>query len=114
MQIHENSDPSITHENEAADAHAVSETLYTESADASDSDSFNPSDYSGDENSVQQATAVQITFSGKAKLVEIRPSHGSSTAAPSNHSTIGNALTSKIQAEREGGGEVAVMDGGMM
>ena len=95
MQVHENSDPSIVHENEAADAHhAVSETLYTENADASDSDSFNPSDYSGDEYSVQQAIAVPSTFSGKAKLVDIRPPDGSSTAAPSNQSTIGNALTS--------------------
>ena len=38
--------------------------------------------------------AVPITFSGKAKLVNIRPPHGSGTAAPSIQSTIGNALTS--------------------
>ena len=95
IQIHENSDPSIVHENEAADAHhAVSKTLHTENEDASDSDSFNPSDYSGDENSVQQATAVPVTFNGKAKLVDIRPPRGSSTAALSNQSTIGNALIS--------------------
>ena len=96
MQIHDHSNPSIIHENKTADAHhAVSETFCTEkNADASDSDSFNPSDYSGDENSVQQAMAVPITFSGNAKLVDIRPPHGTSTATPSNQSTIGNALTS--------------------
>ena len=94
MQIHDQSDPSIVHKNKATDAHhAVSGTLHAENADASDSDSFNPSDYSGDENSIQQAIAVPITFSGEAKLVNIRPPHGSSTAAPSNQSAIGNALT---------------------
>ena len=96
MQIHDHSDPSIIQENKAADAHhAVSKTLCTEkNADASDSDSFNPSDYSGDENSVQQAMTVPVTFSGRAKIVDIRPPHGISTAASSNQSTIGNALTS--------------------
>ena len=96
MQIHDHSGPSIIHESKAADAHhAVSETLYTEkNADASDSDSFNPSEYSGDENSVQQAMAVPITLSGNAKLVDIRPLHRTRAAAPSNQSTIGNALTS--------------------
>ena len=94
-QIHDHSNPSTFHKNEATDAHhAVSGPLHTENADASDSDSFDPSDYSGDEDSVQEAIAVPITFSGEAKLVNIRPPHGSSTAAPSNQSTIGNALTS--------------------
>ena len=96
MQIHDHSDPSTIDENEAVDAHhVVGETLSTEkNADASDSDSFNPSDYSGDENSVQQAMAVPIIFSGNAKLVNIRPTHGTSTVAPSNQSAPGNTLTS--------------------
>ena len=108
MQIHDHSDPSIVHENEAADAHhAVSETLDTENADASDSDSFNPSDYSGDENSVQQAIVVPITFSGKAKLVDIRPPHGSRTAAPSNQSTSSTTQLTDHDAEVLGAQDAA-------
>ena len=63
-------------------------------ADANDSDSFNPSDYSGDENSVQQATPARIIFSGKAKLVDIRPPRKTNTAAPAPRSDTGKANAS--------------------
>lgn len=63
-------------------------------ADASDSDSFNPSDYSGDENSVQQATPARIIFSGKPKLVDIRPPRKMNTASPAPRSDIGKANAS--------------------
>ena len=96
MQIHDRSDSSIAPENRAADAHhAISQTLCTEkNAEASDSDPFNPSHYSGDEDSAQKAMAVPITFSGRAKLVDIWPFHRTGTVAPSSQSTKGNALTS--------------------
>ena len=95
VQIHDHSEPSIVHENKTADKRRpTTETVATEKdAEASDSDSFNPSDYSGDENSVQQAVAVPIVFSGKAKLVDIPPRR-TRTAAPSNRSGIGSAIAS--------------------
>lgn len=39
-------------------------------------DDFNPSDYSGDDNSVHTAKVVPIVFSGKAKLVDIPARRG--------------------------------------
>lgn len=95
VQIHDHSDSSIIHGHEAAnECHAVTGILPTEkSADASDSDSFNPSDYSGDENSVRQAVAVPIVFAGRAKLINIPPRR-IGTAAPINQSTMGNPIAS--------------------
>lgn len=57
-----------------------------------DSDSFDPSDYSGDENSVQQAVAIPIVASGRAKLVDIRPPRVINTAASANQSGTGIAV----------------------
>lgn len=94
VQIHDDSNSSIIHGHEAVnECHAVTGTLPTESADASDSDSFNPSDYSGDENSVQQAVGVPIVFAGRAKLIDIPP-HRVGTAAPINQSSMGNPAAS--------------------
>lgn len=59
---------------------------------ASDDDSFNASDYSGDENSVQQAVAIPIIFSGRAKLVNISSHNGANHAASSNESSMGSAI----------------------
>lgn len=95
VQIHDHSDSSIVYGHEAANEfHAVTGTLPTEkSADASNSDSFNPSDYSGDENSVQQGVAVPVVFAGRAKLIDI-PSHRVGIAAPINQSSMGNPIAS--------------------
>ena len=46
-----------------------------------DGQPFNPSDYSGDEGSVQQAVAVPVVASRKAKLVRVRPPRTINTAA---------------------------------
>ena len=91
MQIHDHSDLSLVHENEAIDEQTTIIDPLPDTA-ASDSDSFNLSDYSGDENSVQQAVAVPISFIGRAKLVDIRPSHGNITRAPSHWSDMSTAL----------------------
>lgn len=95
VQIHDHSDSSIVHGHEVAnECHAVTGTLPTEkSADASDSDSFNPSDYSGDENSVQQGVAVPIVFAGRAKLIDIPPRRVG-IAAPVNQPSMGNPVAS--------------------
>ena len=97
VQILDHSNSSTVQGSRAADTHhALSGTLSTaNNADGSDSDSFNPSDYSGDEDSVQQAVPVPIVFSGRAKLVDIRPPHGTKATAPRNQFTIGNARTSR-------------------
>lgn len=94
MQIHDDSGASAVRGNQATDEHGVvPETFATEkNPDASDSDSFNPSDYSGDENSVQQAVAIPIVYSGRAKLVDVRPPRGTNTAASGNRS--GSGITS--------------------
>ena len=94
-QIRDHSKNSPVHGEEAADGHgAVSETLATEKkADANDSDSFDPSDYSGDENSVHQAVAVPIIFSGRAKLVDIHPPRKTNTAAGGNGLIVGTTVT---------------------
>ena len=68
---------------------AIPEGSATEkNPDASDSDSFDPSDYSGDENSVQQAVAMPIVFRGRAKLVDVRPSRGTNITASGNQSDV--------------------------
>ncbi|CAF9942256.1 MAG: hypothetical protein ALECFALPRED_009636 [Alectoria fallacina] len=92
--IHDHRDASAIRGNEAADEHdAVPKTLATEKdPDSSDRDSFNPSDYSGDENSVQQAVAVPIIYSGKAKLVNVRPPRGTNAASSGNQSGTGIAV----------------------
>ena len=84
MQIHENPYASAVRGNQGAVKHgAIPETLATEkNPDASDSDSFNPSDYSGDENSVHQAVSMPIVYRGRAKLVDVRPPRGINAAAP--------------------------------
>ena len=96
VQIQEHSNTSVVQAKQAADEHgAISKPLATEKdTDASDNDSFNPSDYSGDENSVQQAVAVPIVFSGRAKLVDIRPPRGTNTAAPANRRGMRSAIPS--------------------
>ena len=80
-------------DNETAEEHGAVAKAIKKKPDDSDSDSFNPSDYSGDENSVQQAVAVPIVFSGKAKLVNVRPPRGTNSAASSNQSGVGMANT---------------------
>lgn len=94
MQIYDHSNASAVRGHQAADERGdIPETSATEkNPDASDSDSFNPSDYSGDENSVQQAVAMPIIFRGKAKLVDVRPPRGTNTAASGNRSGVGLAI----------------------
>ena len=64
--------------------------------DASDGDSFNPSDYSGDENSIQQAVAIPIVYSGRAKLVDIRPPRGTKIAASGIRPGVGVSIAPGI------------------
>lgn len=73
---------------QAADEHVVIPETEKD-PDASDSDSFNPSDYSGDENSVQQAVAIPIVYSGRAKLVDIRPPRGTKNEASGSRPGVG-------------------------
>lgn len=96
MQIHDHSKASAVHGTQSTDEHGSNpKTLATEkNADTSDQGSVNSSEYSGDENSVQQARAVPIIFSGKAKLVDVRPPRGTNTAASANQSTPDTAVTS--------------------
>ena len=84
------------HGKEASDEHgAISENLATKTkANADDSDPFDPSDYSGDENSVRQAVAVPIIFRGRARLIDIPPRRRSNTAAPGNGRLVGSTVTS--------------------
>lgn len=91
VQLHDRSNASATRGNRAVEDHdAISETLPTEeNPDASDNYSFDPSEYSGDENSVQQAVAMPIAFSGRAKLVDVRPPRGTNAAASRNRSGAG-------------------------
>ena len=91
-QDYSNASTAITHT-------AIPKASTTETnADGSDSDSFNPSDYSGDENSVQQAVAVPIVFSGRAKLVDVRPPRGIDTAASGSRSDVGtNAISGRAK-----------------
>lgn len=93
VQIHGRSNASATHRYRGADEHgAIPETLATDTnPNASDSDSFNASDYSGDENSVQQAVAIPIIFSGRAKLVNVRSPNGANSAASGKGSGVGSA-----------------------
>ena len=74
---------------QAADQHDAEEH-----GDGSDRDSFNPSDYSGDENSVQQAVGVPIVFRGKAKLVDIRPQRRNQPATPTHRPGLGTGIAS--------------------
>ena len=59
-----------------------------------DSESFNPFNHSGDEDSVQRAVAVPIVASGRAKLVQARPPRTINTPASDNQSGMGIAVTS--------------------
>lgn len=88
MQIHDHSDASAVRGNQAAEEHGAIAKATEKNLDDSDSDPFNPSDYSGDENSVRQAVALPIVFRGKGKLVNVRPPHGTNTAAPGNGSGV--------------------------
>ena len=60
-----------------------------------DGESFNPSDHSGDEDSVQRAIAVPVVASGRAKLVQVRPPRAINTAASDNQPGMGIAVTSR-------------------
>ena len=56
-----------------------------------DGKSFNPSDRSGDENSIHQAVAILVVASGSAESVQVRLPRIINTAASGNQSGVGTA-----------------------
>ena len=66
----------------------------TVSQNAGSHDSFNPSDYTGNETSVRQARAVPIILSGGARGIDIPPRRRSNTTASSNGQLVGSTVTS--------------------
>ena len=59
-----------------------------------DGKSFNPSDYSGEENNIHQAVAVPFVASGRAERVQVRPSRMINTVASANESDVGTTVAS--------------------